>query len=465
MRWLRRRDEPAPGRDDAARLLLPTAMRAGIPARPVSYVDREQMGQLFVGAQPGTPVVLLGPAGSGTTHLAAEYARFQLARDLPVYWLSAHTVNAVRGGLATVTGALSLADPTDDATTAVAWLRHQSPGAVLVADGAAGLDSVAPLLSLTDRVCLVVTTSDESLRELPGAIVVPVGELDADAAAAHLARRGGVGEAAARTVVEELGGLALTVTLAATGIRVGGGGVEAYLDRVRALAAEADIPPATAVIRLAVEAVTGGPADADLVADIMARHLAVLSRGGVHAELLEYFDLTAAILIPTADAVGHRAAALARFVAEDLVSASAGPNSVIMHELVQRAILDTCEPARLGAMVAFGLRMLDALNLRPRQLSPVEHVVWEHTLVQLDALVAAAARAPLDLDEYGIGLAAELNSHRASAAAYLLGRIDAVRAEPYVADLAPDTAPLARWLRERSAERGEDPPMRRVAPI
>jgi tetratricopeptide (TPR) repeat protein len=143
--------------------LPPMVLLSGdIPPLAFPYIQRPESGlSLQAGLDPGEVVVLTqgekavaapaGQGGTGTTQLAAEFARAVLdggAVDL-LAWVTAASRDAIVSGFAQAAAAVGIDAPDDDARTAagrfVAWLAHTERPWVLILDN---LAAVADLESL-----------------------------------------------------------------------------------------------------------------------------------------------------------------------------------------------------------------------------------------------------------------------------------------------------------------------------
>ena len=215
-------------------------MVGDIPREPPGFQPRAGLLAELDRAGPSGPVPcsVTGMPGSGTTQLAAAYARAGLAQGWRlVAWVSAGAPGPLLGGLAAVADAAGLSSggtgqgTGDQGQLVRRWLEADGDRCLLVFDDVADPEAVRPFLPGAGAARVILTSHRE-----PGlGTSVPVAAFSAEEALAFLDGRAGLAGAEASAVADELGHLPLALAQAAaviTGRHLEPG---AYLDQLRAM--------------------------------------------------------------------------------------------------------------------------------------------------------------------------------------------------------------------------------------
>src|SRR5512142_884249 len=384
------------------------------PALAVGAIPREPPGfqarlDLLAGLDgPGTPGPVprsaAGLPGTGTTQLAAAYARARLAQGWRlVAWISAASPGTLAGGLAAVADAAGLSgrgignDTGDQGLVVRRWLEADGDRCLLVFDDVADPEAVRPYLPSGGAARVILTS-----RQEPGlGTSVPVGAFSAGEALAFLSGRAGLAEAAAGAVARELGYLPLALAQAAaviTGRHLDHG---AYLDQLRAvpvsgtLAHEHQYPVGAAqAVLLSLDAAQA--ADPAGVCSGAMELISVLSLAGVRRDLLHAAGQRGALGGRRASAA-QVDAALEQAVRWSLLTFSLDGQVLLVNRLVAQVIRDRLAGwHRLAAVCRDAASVLEA---RAEELagSPDRPAVRD-VPEQVTAL-AAAARPAARTDE------------------------------------------------------------------
>src|SRR5689334_17635794 len=381
--------EPPPGLEVGA-----------IPREPPGFQPRpDLLAELDrAGAQGPAPGSVTGVPGTGTTQLAAAYARARLAQGWRlVAWVSAASPGTLAGGLAEVADAAGLSggsignDPGDRGHLVRRWLEADGDRCLLVFDDVAEPETVRPYLPAGGAARVIVTS-----RQAPGlGTHVPVGAFSAGEALAFLSGRAGLTEAAAGAVAAELGHLPLALAQAAaviTGRRLDHG---TYLEQLRAvppsgqLAQEGEYPPGTVqAVLLSLDAAQA--ADPAGVCSGAMDLISVLSLAGVRRDLLHAAGQRGA-LGGRRVAAAQVDAALEQAARWSLLTFSLDGQVVLVNRLVTQMIRDRL--ARWHRLAAVCRGVASVLEARAEELagSPDRPAVRD---VPEQVTVLAAAAGP-----------------------------------------------------------------------
>ena len=284
--------EPPIGRAGPPRSVVVGA----IPGEPPGLQPRADLlaGLDEAAASGRAPLCLSGVSGTGTTQLAAAYARARLAQGWRlVAWVSAANTRVLASGLAAVADAAGLTggragpDAADRGQLVRRWLETDGERCLLVFDDVADPETVRPYLPAAGGAQVILTGRQQAD---PGT-GVPVGVFSAGEAQAFLAGRAGLAAAAAGQVASQLGHLPLALAQAAAVMAARRLDHGTYLDQLRALpvadylTGEREYPPGVAqAALLSLDAVRAG--DAGDVCFGAVELMSVLSGAGVRRALL-----------------------------------------------------------------------------------------------------------------------------------------------------------------------------------
>jgi tetratricopeptide (TPR) repeat protein len=371
-----------------------------IPREPPGFQPRPDLlaGLNRASAQGPVPRSATGAPGTGTTQLAAAYARARLAQGWRlVAWVSAASPGTLAAGLAQVADAAglserSIGEPGDRGQLVRRWLEADGDRCLLVFDDVADPETVRPYLPSGGAAQVIVTSQQE-----PGlGTNVPVGVFSAGEALAFLSGRAGLADAAAGAVAGELGHLPLALGQAAavmTGRRLDH---VTYLDQLRAvpvpghLAREDAYPPGAArAVLLSLDAAQA--ADPAGVCSGALELISVLSLAGVRRDLLHAAGQRGA-LGGRRVAAAQVDAALDQAARWSLLTFSLDGQVVLVNRLVARVIRDRLAGwHRLAAVCRGAASVLEA---RAEELagSPDRPAVRD-VPEQVTALAAAARPA------------------------------------------------------------------------
>jgi len=334
-----------------------------IPGEPPGFQPRaDLLAALDEAAASGpAPLCLSGVPGTGTTQLAAAYARARLAQGWRlVAWVSAANTRVLGGGLAAVADAAGLAggstgpDAADRGQLVRRWLETDGERCLLVFDDVADPEVVRPYLPAAGGAQVILTGRQQAD---PGT-GVPVGVFSAGEAQAFLAGRAGLAEAAAGQVAGQLGHLPLALAQAAAvmgGRRLDHG---TYLDQLRALpvadylTGEREYPPGVAqAVLMSLDAARAG--DAGDVCSGAVELMSVLSGAGVRRDLLHAAGQQGAlggrrVAAPQVDAALEQAAGWS------LLTFSLDGQVMLLHRLVADVIRDALTRRRRLAATCRG---------------------------------------------------------------------------------------------------------------
>ena len=316
-----------------------------------------------------------GLLGSGTTHLAAAYARAKLADGWRlVAWVNAAETGSLQTGLAAVAEATGLTDGGSgrDIADAGQAVRHllETDGArcLLVFDDVPDPEVLRPFFPAYGTAQVLITTTRQPTANL--ATAVPVDVFSADEALSFLAGRTSLDdEAGAAAVASVLGHLPLALALAAPLITGQRHGYARYLDRLQTIPTEAfltgaDGQPyprgAARAVLLSLAAIRA--ADKTGMCTRVIEIMAVLSAAGVRRELLHVAGRAGMLA-----SGGRRVeAALVDRVLEwlsdrSLLTFSQDGQTVMVHRLVAQVVRDgLVRRRRLGAVCWVAASVLEA---------------------------------------------------------------------------------------------------------
>jgi tetratricopeptide (TPR) repeat protein len=248
-------------------------------------------------------------------------------------------------GLVELAGRLGLRVPDEDASLAIRRLRDllttwESP-ALLVFDNVTDVDTVDPLLPVSGRVQVVITSTLRAAEQLGTPLFVDV--FSPDMSIQYLTKATQVRDrVGAQRLAKELGGHPLGLAQAASRIRNIDRDYGTYLERYHKLSLRhvlkrrpGDPYPrcAAASIALALERLE--PSGGGVLSDVLET-LAVLSPDGLsRSYLYRYFDR---VLADESLATLHEAS-IVQF------AGSVDHDAVVMHRLTQRVVRELCEDA------------------------------------------------------------------------------------------------------------------------
>jgi RecA/RadA recombinase len=342
--------------------------RVRLAPRPVSLAGRELLlAELDARLADGGPrpriVTLCGPAGSGKTSMAVEYAHRLLARAGVVWQLAAGEVTVLAAGFAELAGQLGARDPLDrvDPVESVHDALATFPGQwLLLFDDAPDMASIEAFVPPAGPGRVLITSRHQSW---PDGQTLDVPVLGAELGAEFLVDRTGDPDwQAARELAgpRELAGLPLALEQAAAYMRATGESLAGYLASFRprrtslSLRDEAAGYPGTVAVTCALAAERLEQVRPDAVA--LLRLLACCGPGPIPVRLLlrlrpglpeQLAPQVASSLVPLLQDQAATAGALAALRRYSLISPAAG-GSVSVHRLVRAVIVDQM-PAELGA--------------------------------------------------------------------------------------------------------------------
>ena len=349
-------------------------MVGNVPQEPPGFQSRAALlAELDrAGGQVSVIHAVTGMSGVGTTQLAAAYARARLAAGWPlVAWVDAANRGVLLAGLARIAGALGLAnDPGGGTGQAVRhWLEADGRRCLVVFDNAADPDGLRPFLPAGGSARVLITSSQPSAAGL-GA-TVGVGVFCPGEALAFLAERTGLADAAgAAALARELGYHPLALAVAGSAIAAQHLAYATYLNRLRATPAyrytareERQSFPCGAARAVMLTLGTVQTGDRAGVCTGIMELTAVLSAAGVRRELLRDAGQAGVLttgLHQTRVSAGLVNRALAALVERSLVSLSLDGETVTVHGLVMRVVLDgMAGRKRFGAVCRDAACVLD----------------------------------------------------------------------------------------------------------
>lgn len=417
--------------DETASYPSRTLVTGNVPGQPRAFQPRLALRN-ELSRESARVQVLVGPTGSGKTHLAAAYARDRIEAGWRlVAWVNAADGQLLEAGLAAAAVRLGLVRPDDTAADAVSRLREEltSDGAqcLLVFDNASDIDKLQELMPGTGAAHIVITSTRQAAANLGK--LVRVGEFTMDEAVRFLREWTDKADTAgSRKVADELGRLPLGLVQAAAVIRKQNLDYGTYLERLHTLPVseylehvEGDRYPAgtAEAILLSLRGIQTGP-EAELCRTVVDV-LAVLSPAGVSRMMLTTAAAAGAIpgVKPGRAAAARWDAAVGRVADASLLSFSVN-DSVIAHPLVMRVVRERqVATGTLGTVSATAVRMLlsaiEAIVEPWRQQAAIQELIShiaalsEHVGPRLDSLDAQACEGLLQLRGQGIALLNKLS--------------------------------------------------------
>jgi len=301
-----------------------------------------------------------GRRGTGSTQLAAAYARARLAENWRlVAWVSADSEGPLLAGLAAVADAAGLADSVtkqdraDRSQLVRQWLEKDGDRCLIVFDEADGPGLLQPLLPLRGAARVLIT----SRRELDLGPNVPVGGLSDEEALAFLAKRTGLADdAGAGALAAELKRVPLALAHAAAVITRQGLGYQEYLERLRTLPSGQGQSGVAKTILLSLEAVRAG--DQSGISVGVLELAAVLSGAGIRRDLMHAAG-QAGLLGGRRVNAGLVDQALEQLADWPLVTLSLDGQTILVHRLVSDLITKVLGP-RLAVVVRRAAMLLEA---------------------------------------------------------------------------------------------------------
>lgn len=403
-----------------------TLVAGNIPGQPKAFQPRLAL-RAELNRELARVHVLVGPTGSGKTHLAAAYARDRIdAGWRLVAWVNAADSHLLVAGLAAVATRLGLVRPEETAANAASYLRQEltSNGAqcLLVFDNASDLDQLQDLMPGAGEAHIVITSTRQAAANLGAP--VKVGEFTMDEAVRFFREWTYQADTAgSRKLADELGRLPLGLVQAAAVIKEQNLDYGTYLERLQTLPVskylahvEGDrYPNGTAeAILLSLRSIQAGPG-ADLCGTVVDL-LSVLSPAGVSRTILTAAATAGAIpgLKEGRLAAARWDAAVGRAVDASLLAFSVN-DSVIAHPLVMRVVrerqvtagtLDTVTATAVRVLLSTAGAMAEPWAQRAaiRELTSHITALGEHVGPHLDSLDAQACEGFLHLRYQGIAL-------------------------------------------------------------
>ena len=371
--------------------------------------------------------VLVGPTGSGKTHLAAAYARDRMQAGWRlVAWVDAADSRLMVNGLAAVAARLGLAGPDETAESAADSLRlelaRNGAQCLLVLDNVWDLDRVQDLLPVPSESHIVITSTRQAAANLGK--LVRVGEFTMDEAVRVLREwTEKSDQAGSRKLADELGRLPLGLVQAAAVIKGQNLDYGTYLERLQTLPVseylahvEGDrYPRGTAeAILLSLRGIETGP-DGGLCGTVMDV-LSAVSAAGVSRTMLTTAAAAGAIpgLKQGRWAAARWDAAVGRVADASLLAFSVN-DSVIVHRLVMRVVRERQITAgTLGRVTADAVMVLlstaEAIGMPWEQRAAIRELtshiaaLGEHVGPHLDSLDVQTCEGFLHLRGQGIAL-------------------------------------------------------------
>jgi tetratricopeptide (TPR) repeat protein len=366
-----------------------------IPREPSDFQPRaDLMAELDTA---GRQVTVLhgasGKRGTGSTQLAAAYARARLAENWRlVAWVNAESEGPLLAGLAAVADAAGLADGTakqdraDRSQLVRRWLEKDGDRCLIVFDDADGPGLLRPLLPRRGAARVLIT----SRRELDLGPNVPVGGLTDEEALAFLAKRTGLADdTGAGALAAELKRVPLALAHAAAVTTRQNLGYPEYLERLRVSPSGQGQSGVTKTILLSLEAVRAG--DQSGISVGVLELAAVLSAAGIRRDLLHAAG-QAGLLGGRRVSASLVDQALEQLADWPLLSFSLDGRMILVHRLVSDLITKVLGP-RLAVVVRRAAMLLEA---RAQALAGTQdRMAIRDVAGQVMALAETARRAGL----------------------------------------------------------------------
>lgn len=407
-----------------------------VPGEPLAFRPRTDLPTSLEAAMKSRIVVVqsaAGVQGVGKTHLAAAYARAQIASGWPlVAWVNAGDAAGVLAGLADVAARHDMGGYEGNAMEAGMavrrWLEADGQRCLLVFDGATDPKLLQPFIPTAGKARVIIVSDQRSVANLGEA--VPVDVFSGREALAFLAERTGLDDTeGAGALAARLGYLPLALAQAAAAIADQHLSYGSYLDRLlrvsvdmavdralRWVQAGRDPHQVAATVLLGLDGVRAGD-DAGACAAIMEL-LAVLSADGVRRSVVcQAAQLGVLHQAGQAAELSSQVAdrALVRLAGTSLLTFSADGSSVRTHPLVIRVIREQLAGRdSLAAVCAAAAQLLDRLAESYRQTWHTNRSAVRDLVQQIMALYESSARCPADS-----GLAHQMMRLRVLAAWFL----------------------------------------------
>jgi tetratricopeptide (TPR) repeat protein len=320
-----------------------------LPRGPLGHQPREHIQRALRDAWPATgddPVVtvLTGIPGAGKSMAVASYARARQAEGCRlVVWLSAQSADQIQAGLSALAHHLDLPREGEEAASSARrarqWLASFDGPGLVVFDNAEAPAEVTPWFPPTGRLHIVVTTRNRAFDRVHPC--VEVGVFTPEEAVGFLRDRTLRDQAAeASELAAELGHLPLALGQAAAVIRQLHIGYGRYRELLRSSALRSRLPAVggeshteSVVDTILVSVARAEQVDPD--AQVLLDVIALLSPGGVPRHLF-----SAAI----GAAWNRLDDAFAVLADASLITFSQDNETVLMHRLVQRVLLERVQP-------------------------------------------------------------------------------------------------------------------------
>lgn len=423
-----RNHESATSTTGGQQLSPPGQQPVRLHPRAEGLADREGLlaslhNLLETGPEPRR-VALCGLGGTGKTTIAVEYAHRHLAQVQVCWQFSADDPVLFEAEFAVLAGQLgvrNMADVQDPVASVHSVLARQESPWLLIFDNAPDLTAVARFFPPTGPGRVIITTQSQNW---PSRQVLEVPALGTEAAARFLTGRTGSGDqTAAAELADEMGGLPLALSQAASYMQATGMSMRAYLslfrDRQADLLARGEATGHPEHVAATLGLALSRLGDEVPVALGLIRLLALLAPEPVSLELL--LRQTTAEDVPTTTEIPGELVPLLR----DPVAAGDAVASLRRYSLITPAEDGAILVHRLvGAVVRAALEAEDARHWQTAAAVLVNAAIPENTEAPeawpACALLLPHARATLGLTSTGMSRLAEYlkfsGSHHASLA-------------------------------------------------